>query len=78
MPAVCLYGWLENNGAHRWYGPTNESTLWQIHRDPTKEYKHPTQKPLELAERAMRSCSVDYEIVPDRMVNSNDKRDNIT
>ncbi|GAG12729.1 unnamed protein product, partial [marine sediment metagenome] len=30
----CLYGWLENKDAHRWYGPTNESTLWQVHRDP--------------------------------------------
>jgi len=43
----CLYGWLEDNGAHRWYGPTNESTLWQIHRDPTKQYQHPDmERPL--------------------------------
>ncbi len=61
----CLYGWLENNGAHTWYGPTNESTLWQVHRDPTKEYKHPTQKPLELAERAMRNSSLRGQIVMD-------------
>lgn len=53
----CLYGWKEDNGAHHWYGPTNESTLWQVHRDPTKEYKHPTQKPLELAERAIRNST---------------------
>jgi len=66
----CLYGWLENNGAHRWYGPTNESTLWQIHRDPTKEYKHPTQKPLELAERAMRNSSLRGQIVLDTFLGS--------
>ncbi len=66
----CLYGWLENNGAHRWYGPTNESTLWQIHRDPTKEYKHPTQKPLELAERAMRNSSRRGQIVLDTFLGS--------
>jgi len=66
----CLYGWQENNGAHRWYGPTNESTLWQIHRDPTKEYKHPTQKPLELAERAMRNSSRRGQIVLDTFLGS--------
>jgi DNA modification methylase len=66
----CLYGWLENNGAHRWYGSTNESTLWQIHRDPTKEYKHPTQKPLELAERAMRNSSLRGQIVLDTFLGS--------
>ncbi len=66
----CLYGWLENNGAHRWYGPTNESTLWQIHRDPTKEYKHPTQKPLELAERAISNSSRRSQIVLDTFLGS--------
>jgi DNA modification methylase len=66
----CLYGWLEDNGAHRWYGPTNESTLWQIHRDPTKEYQHPTQKPLELAERAMRNSSLRSQIVLDTFLGS--------
>jgi len=66
----CLYGWLENNGAHRWYGPANESTLWQIHRDPTKEYKHPTQKPLELAERAIRNSSLRGQIVLDTFLGS--------
>jgi len=66
----CLYGWLENNGAHRWYGPTNESTLWQVHRDPTREYKHPTQKALELAERAIRNSSLRGQIVLDNFLGS--------
>ena len=66
----CLYGWLENNGAHRWYGPANESTLWQVHRDPTKEYKHPTQKALERAERAMRNSSRRGQIVLDTFLGS--------
>jgi DNA modification methylase len=66
----CLYGWLEKKGAHRWYGPTNESTLWQVHREPTKEYKHPTQKPLELAERAMRNSSRRGQIVLDAFLGS--------
>lgn len=66
----CLYGWLEDNGAHRWYGPTNESTLWQVHRDLTREYKHPTQKALELAERAIRNSSMRGQIVLDNFLGS--------
>jgi len=53
----CLYGWTKEGGSHRWFGPTNESTLWQIARDRTKQYNHPTQKPLALAERALRNSS---------------------
>ena len=51
----CLYGWNPHlgNGSHHWYGPANESTLWPVHRDPTRSYLHPTQKPLALAERAI-------------------------
>ncbi len=66
----CLYGWLENNGAHRWYGPATESTLWQVHRDPTRQYLHPTQKALELAERAMRNSSLRGQIVLDTFLGS--------
>ncbi len=66
----CLYGWLEDNGAHRWYGPTNESTLWRVHRDPTREYKHPTQKALELAQRAIRNSSLRGQIVLDTFLGS--------
>lgn len=60
-----LYGWRENNGAHRWYGPTNESTLWQVSRDCTREYRHPTQKPLALPERAIRNSSRRDDVVLD-------------
>ena len=36
----------------RWIGPTDECTLWEIKRDASNEY-HPTQKPVELALRAI-------------------------
>jgi DNA modification methylase len=65
-----LYGWLEDNGAHAWYGPTNESTLWQIKRDPTAEYIHPTQKPLALPQRAIRNSSKRGDIVLDLFLGS--------
>jgi len=57
----CLYGWKASANAegapHRWFGPTNETTLWQIHRDHTRAYRHPTQKPIALAERAITNSS---------------------
>ena len=61
----CLYGWapIGEKGGHHWYGPTNESTLWQVRRDPTKSYQHPTQKPLELAERAIRNSTRPGQLV---------------
>ncbi len=53
----CLYGWKDNNGSHSWYGPTNESTLWEIRRDLTKNYIHPTQKPIAIPQRAILNSS---------------------
>ncbi len=66
----CLYGWKENNGAHNWYGPTNESTLWQVDREITSSYEHPTQKPIILAERAMKNSSKRGDIVLDMFLGS--------
>lgn len=36
----------------RWCGPTDECTVWDIKRDSRNDL-HPTQKPVELAERAI-------------------------
>ncbi len=66
----CLYAWKENNGAHCWYGPTNESTLWQIKRDHTANYNHPTQKPVALAHRAIKNSSKRDDIVLDMFLGS--------
>lgn len=66
----CLYGWKKDNGAHIWYGPNNESTLWEIHRDPTKNYIHPTQKPITIAQRAIRNSSKRGDAVLDAFLGS--------
>ena len=66
----CLYGWKEDNGAHNWYGPENESTLWQIHREQSCDLEHPTQKPLLLAERAIKNSSKRGDIVLDMFLGS--------
>lgn len=65
----CLYGW-KADAPHQWYGPTNETTLWEIKRDPTKSYVHPTQKPLALAQRAIRNSSVREGLVLDLFLGS--------
>lgn len=66
----CLYGWKEKNGAHKWYGPNNESTLWQIKRDNTTDYIHPTQKPIAIAHRAIKNSSKRGDIVLDMFLGS--------
>lgn len=49
----CLY--FKPKGATlRWCGPTNECTVWDIKRDGQNEF-HPTQKPIELAARAIKN-----------------------
>ncbi len=65
----CLYGWKEGE-KHRWYGGVNESSLWQVKRDPTSQYRHPTQKPCELAARAIRNSSERGDIVLDLCLGS--------
>ncbi|NQT01461.1 MAG: DNA modification methylase [Planctomycetes bacterium] len=65
----CLYGW-KGGAKHNWYGPKNESTLWNIRRDRTDLYRHPTQKALELAERAIRNSSKKGDIVFDPFLGS--------
>ena len=66
----CLYGWKRENGAHIWYGPNNESTLWEIHRDPTKHYIHPTQKPIAIPQRAIKNSSKRGDVVLDTFLGS--------
>lgn len=53
----CFY-WKPKGSTLRWSGPTNENTVWDIKRDPRNNY-HPTQKPVALAERAIRNHEVE-------------------
>jgi DNA modification methylase len=40
-----------------WHGGKDESDVWQTSRGNTSEYVHPTQKPVELIERALGNSS---------------------
>jgi DNA modification methylase len=50
--------------APKWYGPTNEITVWDEDRTASNEH-HPTQKPPALAERAMNNSSAEGDVVYD-------------
>ena len=63
-----LYGWREG-GAHPWYGKA-ESSLWEMNRDPVKSLIHSTQKPVGLAQRAIRNSSVRGDLVFDSCLGS--------
>lgn len=59
-----LYGWLEG-APHYFAGKPGASNVMEIKRDPTKQYIHPTQKPVELAAIAIRNSSKRGDIVLD-------------
>jgi DNA modification methylase len=48
----------------------SRSTLWQVSRDSAAAYKHPTQKPVELATRAVSNSSQPGDIVLDLFLGS--------
>ena len=55
--------------APRWYGPTNESTVWH-HDKPARNELHPTMKPLPLIERAIVNSTTAGQLVVDPFVGS--------
>ena len=51
----CMY--LHKDGCSpAWYGASNEKTVWELKKESKNDY-HPTQKPVELPERAMLNSS---------------------
>jgi DNA modification methylase len=60
----CLY---IVNGNANWIGPTNEVTVWDV-KQPSKNEFHPTEKPVDLAHRAIGNHKA--EIVADFFLGS--------
>jgi len=58
-----LYGWPEGAQRH-WCGDRDQGDVWQI-KKPTKNDLHPTMKPVELVERAIRNSSRPGNLVLD-------------
>jgi len=58
-----LYGWPEGQNRH-WCGDRDQGDVWNI-KKPHKNDLHPTMKPVELVERAIRNSSRPGDIVLD-------------
>lgn len=54
----------------RWFGPNNETTIWNINRETSQNYVHPNQKPVALAARAIKNSSQPGENVLDLFMGS--------
>jgi DNA modification methylase len=60
----CFYGWREG-AAHQFFGPKNVPDLWPIKKVSPQKMIHLTEKPVELAARAMNYSSRPGENVLD-------------
>jgi len=48
----CFYGWKEG-AAHQFFGPNNVTDLWHVKKVSPQAMSHLTEKPVELAARAI-------------------------
>lgn len=59
----CIYAF-KNKSTPQWFGPTNEKTVWEVKKEARNDF-HPTQKPVELPERAITNSSKKGQIILD-------------
>lgn len=59
----CIYAF-KTDKTPQWFGPTTEKTVWELQRVGNNDF-HPTQKPVELPERAITNSSKQGQIVLD-------------
>jgi DNA modification methylase len=64
-----LYGWTEG-AAHRFFGPPNATDLWHVKKVAPNAMVHLTEKPVELARRAIEYSSLPGEAVLDPFAGS--------
>jgi DNA modification methylase len=60
----CFYGWREG-AAHRFFGPANVPDVWDVKKVNPASMVHLTEKPVELARRAIQYSSLAGEVVLD-------------
>lgn len=65
----CFYGW-KRGRAHRFFGASNIPDVWQAKKVPPAKMLHLTEKPVELAERAIECSSLPGEKVLDLFAGS--------
>jgi len=59
-----FFGW-RSGAAHRWFGPHNETDVWEVKKVPAQHMVHLTQKPVELAIKAIQNSSQSGENILD-------------
>jgi DNA modification methylase len=59
----CIYAHKEGHSP-QWFGASDEKTVWELQRKGVSEF-HPTQKPIELPERAIKNSSKLNDIILD-------------
>lgn len=59
----CIYAY-KAGCSPQWFGPTDEKTVWELQKESRNEF-HPTQKPVELPERAITNSSKKGQLVLD-------------
>ena len=65
----CFYGWREG-AAHRFFGPNNAADVWSVKKVNPQSMIHLTEKPVELAVRAIQYSSQPGENVLDLFAGS--------
>jgi hypothetical protein len=66
---LAFYGWREG-AAHRFFGPPNVPDVWPVKKVSPNRMVHLTEKPVELARRAIGYSSLPREVVPDPFAGS--------
>jgi DNA modification methylase len=66
---LCFYGWKEG-AAHRFHGPPNVPDIWHVKKVAPNSMVHLTEKPVELARRAIEYSSLGRETVLDLFAGS--------
>ncbi len=61
---ICFYGWREG-AAHKFFGPNNATDLWHVKKVNPQSMVHLTEKPVELAARAIQYSSLPADNVLD-------------
>ena len=64
-----IYGF-KKGAAHSWYAGRSETDIWDFNRDGRSEYKHPTQKPIQLSSKAILNSSKSDDLVLDLFLGS--------
>ena len=59
----CIYAY-KDGCSPQWFGASDEKTVWELKKEAKNEY-HPTQKPIELPERAIKNSSKSSDLVLD-------------